>query len=225
MRNAGDAQARDNLERVLECLDRERCETFQDCITWARLKFEDYFSNRMKQLIYTFPEDALTSTGAPFWSAPKRFPRPLEFSVSDLSHLNFVLAGSILRAETFGILVPDWAKNPRSWLRLLIGFIVRRLSNQNRVSRSRLMKNATSLSSASIDDAAVIDELIKKQNNAEKTLPSGYVMKPIQFERFLRFFLLILFRGVGFGPYTNMNGSIWAVIDHRSHQKYFFYCI
>ncbi|KAL0458496.1 UNVERIFIED_CONTAM: Ubiquitin-activating enzyme E1 2 [Sesamum latifolium] len=38
MRNAGDAQARDNLERVIECLDRERCESFQDCITWARLK-------------------------------------------------------------------------------------------------------------------------------------------------------------------------------------------
>ncbi|KAG2669899.1 hypothetical protein I3843_14G057400 [Carya illinoinensis] len=39
MINAGDAQARDNLERVLECLDNERCETFQDCITWARLKY------------------------------------------------------------------------------------------------------------------------------------------------------------------------------------------
>lgn len=38
MRSAGDAQARDQLERVLECLDRERCETFQDCITWIRLK-------------------------------------------------------------------------------------------------------------------------------------------------------------------------------------------
>ncbi|KAG7965153.1 hypothetical protein I3843_09G210000 [Carya illinoinensis] len=38
MKKAGDAQARDNLERVLECLDKERCETFQDCINWARLK-------------------------------------------------------------------------------------------------------------------------------------------------------------------------------------------
>ncbi|PHT61463.1 hypothetical protein T459_34688 [Capsicum annuum] len=36
--NAGDAQARDNLERILECLDRESCQTFEDCIAWARLK-------------------------------------------------------------------------------------------------------------------------------------------------------------------------------------------
>jgi len=112
-RTAGDAQARDQLERVIECLDRDKCETFQDCITWARLKFEDYFANRVKQLTFTFPEDAMTSSGAPFWSAPKRFPRPLEFSSADPSHLNFLLAASILRAETFGIPIPDWAKNPK----------------------------------------------------------------------------------------------------------------
>lgn len=39
MINAGDAQARDTLEHVLECLDKERCKTFEDCISWARLKY------------------------------------------------------------------------------------------------------------------------------------------------------------------------------------------
>ena len=38
MRYAGDAQSRDTLERILECLDKEKCETIQDCIAWARLK-------------------------------------------------------------------------------------------------------------------------------------------------------------------------------------------
>ncbi|KAI3921362.1 hypothetical protein MKW92_036436 [Papaver armeniacum] len=63
MKTAGDAQARDNLERVVECLDSERCESFQDCITWARLKFEDYFANRVKQLTFTFPEDSALAQG------------------------------------------------------------------------------------------------------------------------------------------------------------------
>lgn len=62
----------------------------------------------MKQLTYTFPEDAVTSTGVPFWSAPKRFPRPLQFSTDDPSHLHFLVAASILRAQTFGIPVPNW---------------------------------------------------------------------------------------------------------------------
>lgn len=182
MIKAGDAQARDNLERVLECLDRERCEAFQDCITWARLKFEDYFVNRMKQLIYTFPEDAMTSTGAPFWSAPKRFPRPLEFSVSDPTHLNFVLAGSILRAETFGIPIPDWAKNPKKLAEAVDQVIVPDFQPKQGV-KIETDENVTNLSSASIDDSAVIDELIKKLESHRKSLPSGYVMKPIQFEK------------------------------------------
>ena len=38
MRSAGDAQARELLERVIECLDRDKCETFQDCVKWARLR-------------------------------------------------------------------------------------------------------------------------------------------------------------------------------------------
>ncbi|XP_024981571.1 ubiquitin-activating enzyme E1 1-like isoform X1 [Cynara cardunculus var. scolymus] len=182
MRNAGDAQARDNLERVLECLDREKCETFQDCITWARLKFEDYFCNRMRQLIFTFPEDAATSTGAPFWSAPKRFPRPLEFSLSDLSHLHFILAGSILRAETFGIPIPDWAKNPKKLAEAVDQVVVPDFQPKQGV-RIETDENATSLSASSIDDGAVIDELSKKLEQRRKTLPSGYIMKPIQFEK------------------------------------------
>ncbi|GMP49014.1 hypothetical protein CsSME_00016153 [Camellia sinensis var. sinensis] len=182
MGNAGDAQARDNLERVLECLDSERCETFQDCITWARLKFEDYFASRVKQLIFTFPEDAATSTGAPFWSAPKRFPQPLQFSVADLSHLQFILAGSILRAETFGIPIPDWAKNPRKLAEALDKVMVPEFQPKKDV-KIVTDEKATSLSTASIDDAAVINELIMKLEQCRKNLPPEFRMKPIQFEK------------------------------------------
>ncbi|GFZ19660.1 ubiquitin-activating enzyme 1 [Actinidia rufa] len=136
MRNAGDAQARDNLERVLECLDRERCETFQDCITWARLKFEDYFANRVKQLTYTFPEDAATSTGAPFWK----------------------LADAVDK-----VIVPEFQAKKD----------VKIVTDEK----------ATSLSTASIDDAAVINELVMQVEQCRTTLESDFRMKPIQFEK------------------------------------------
>ncbi|GER34712.1 ubiquitin-activating enzyme 1 [Striga asiatica] len=182
MRNAGDAQARDNLERVIECLDRERCESFQDCITWARLKFEDYFANRVKQLTFTFPEDAATSTGAPFWSAPKRFPRPLQFSNTDPSHLHFVMAGSILRAETFGIPVPDWAKSPMKLAEAVDNVIVPDFQPKKDV-KIVTDEKATSLATSSMDDAAVIDELIAKLEKCRETLAAKFMMKPIQFEK------------------------------------------
>ncbi|XP_043724926.1 ubiquitin-activating enzyme E1 1-like isoform X3 [Telopea speciosissima] len=182
MKNAGDAQARDNLEHVLECLDSERCETFQDCITWARLKFEDYFANRVKQLTYTFPEDASTSTGAPFWSAPKRFPRPLQFSADDPGHLHYVMAGSILRAETFGIPIPDWAKNPKKLADAINKVIVPDFQPRKGV-KIVTDEKATSLSTASVDDGAVINDLIMRLEECWKKLPPGFRMNPIQFEK------------------------------------------
>uniref|UniRef100_A0A5B6ZPN1 E1 ubiquitin-activating enzyme n=1 Tax=Davidia involucrata TaxID=16924 RepID=A0A5B6ZPN1_DAVIN len=182
MKNAGDAQARDNLERVIECLDEERCETFQDCITWARLKFEDYFADRVKQLTFTFPEDAVTSSGTPFWSAPKRFPRPLHFSVDDLSHLHFVVAASILRAETFGIPIPDWVKSPKKLADAVNKVIVPGFHPKKDV-KIVTDEKATSLSNASIDDAAVINELVMKLELCQKQLPPGFKMNPIQFEK------------------------------------------
>ncbi|KAL8140737.1 hypothetical protein V2J09_006758, partial [Rumex salicifolius] len=182
MRNAGDAQARDTLERVLECLDRDRCENFQDCLTWARLRFEDYFADRVKQLTFTFPEDAVTSTGAPFWSAPKRFPRPLQFSVADLSHLQFVLAAAILRAETFGIPKPDWIKSPQALVDAVNKVIVPDFVPK-KDAKIVTDEKATSLSAASIDDSAVIEQLIARLEDCHKKLPQGFKMNPVQFEK------------------------------------------
>lgn len=182
MQKAGDAQARDTLDRVLECLDKERCDTFEDCITWARLRFEDYFADRVKQLTYTFPEDATTSSGAPFWSAPKRFPRPLQFSVDDASHLQFLLAASILRAETFGIPIPDWVLSPQKLAEAVDKVIVPDFQPKKDV-KIVTDEKATSMSASSIDDAAVINELVMQLETCHQKLPSGYKMNPIQFEK------------------------------------------
>ncbi|KAL9152883.1 hypothetical protein ABFS82_10G011800 [Erythranthe guttata] len=182
MKQAGDAQARDTLERVLECLDSDKCDTFQDCITWARLKFEDYFSNRVKQLTYTFPEDAATNNGARFWSAPKRFPRPLEFSNQDLSHINFAMAGAILRAEAFGIPIPNWAKSLEKFAEAVDKVMVPDFLPKNNV-RIVTDEAATSLATASMDDADVINELVMKLETCREKLAPGYKMNPIQFEK------------------------------------------
>lgn len=49
--------------QVVEILAVDRCSTFEECIAWGRRRFQDYFHDRVAQLTYTFPEDALTSTG------------------------------------------------------------------------------------------------------------------------------------------------------------------
>lgn len=136
----------------------------------------------MKQLTFTFPEDSATSNGARFWSAPKRFPRPLEFSTTDPSHLHFVMAASILRAETSGVPVPDWAKLPKKLAEAVDKVMVPEFQP---VKGAKIVtdEKATSLATASLDDAAVISELIAKLEQCRNTLPPKFQMKPIQFEK------------------------------------------
>eukprot|EP00250_Pteridium_aquilinum_P004385 c14598_g1_i1 orf=229-3372(-) len=182
MRSAGDAQARELLERVVECLVSERCQTFEDCILWARKKFEDYFSNRVKQLTYTFPEDATTSTGALFWSAPKRFPKALNFTTQDPSHLSFLASAAILRAETYGITIPDWAKDANKLAEAADKINLPPFQPKQGV-KIVTDEKATSLSTPASDDSAVIDELIQMLDENVANLNPGFRMNPIQFEK------------------------------------------
>lgn len=48
------------LQSIKSCLVDERAVTFEQCIHWARLRFEEYFNNNIQQLLYNFPPDMLT---------------------------------------------------------------------------------------------------------------------------------------------------------------------
>ncbi|KAG0577880.1 hypothetical protein M758_5G181300 [Ceratodon purpureus] len=182
MTSAGDAQARELLERVVECLVTERCLTFEECISWARTKFEDYFANRVKQLTYTFPEDSTTSTGLPFWSAPKRFPEPLQFTSSDPSYLSFVAAAAILRATAYNVSIPSWALDAR-----LLAAAVDRVKLSDFAPKQGVNivtdDKATSVTSSSMDDESQIGQLIKTLDEGVKSLPHGFKMNPVTFEK------------------------------------------
>ncbi|ETK89342.1 hypothetical protein, variant 3 [Phytophthora nicotianae CJ01A1] len=47
----------ETLERLKSSLVDDRPMSFEDCISWARFKFEELFSNQIKQLLYNFPLD------------------------------------------------------------------------------------------------------------------------------------------------------------------------
>lgn len=182
MKSSGDAQSRELLERVVECLVSERCETFEDCISWARQKFEDYFSNRVKQLTYTFPENATTSGGALFWSAPKRFPKPLEFNSNDPSHMSLIAAASILRANTYGIPIPEWTSNSKKLAEAVDKVQISDFKPKQGV-KIVTDEKATNMHPSTIDDSAVIDNLLRTLESGVKNLSPGFRMSPIQFEK------------------------------------------
>jgi len=97
------ATQRVTLENILEFLNLQKSISFDECIRWSRLKFEDFFRNKILQLLFLFPPDKKTEHGEPFWSGPKRAPQPLKFDPEEKEHLSFVTAGAKLLADVFQI--------------------------------------------------------------------------------------------------------------------------
>jgi ubiquitin-activating enzyme E1 len=170
------------LHSIKSCLQDERPKTFDDCIKWARLKFEEYFNHNIQQLLHNFPVDMVTASGAPFWSGPKRAPKPIGFDVNNPLHLDFVLAAANLRAQNYHI---EGSRDRAVFQRVLPNIMVPEFvpkkvtisTNENEEAN----KNNASSSGGAEDD----DELAAKIANS---LPSpascqGLKMLPIEFEK------------------------------------------
>jgi hypothetical protein len=118
------------------------------------------------------------------------------------------MAASVLRAETFGIPVPDWIRNPKMVAEAVDKVIVPDFQPREGV-KIETDEKATNLSNASVDDAAIINELIRKLELCRENLPAGFRMKPIQFEKVL--FLQLSFSNIFithfFGPPNRGIGS------------------
>ncbi|PRP82322.1 ubiquitin activating enzyme E1, partial [Planoprotostelium fungivorum] len=94
----------------------DRPNDYDDCLKWARQKFEEYFSHSIKQLLHNFPVDMVTSNGALFWSGPKRAPKPLEFDVKDETHFDFIVSAANLHAFNYGIAVEEDEQKIKSFV-------------------------------------------------------------------------------------------------------------
>uniref|UniRef100_A0A673XX41 E1 ubiquitin-activating enzyme n=1 Tax=Salmo trutta TaxID=8032 RepID=A0A673XX41_SALTR len=97
------AQPLEVLEAVYKSLVIDCPHSWADCVTWARHHWQCQYSNNIHQLLHNFPPEQLTSSGAPFWSGPKRCPHPLEFSTSNDLHMDYVMSGANLFAQSYGM--------------------------------------------------------------------------------------------------------------------------
>jgi len=95
-------QLLETLESVEKAV-KSRPKEFQDCIQWARLLFQEYFDNQITQLLFNFPPDQVTSSGAPFWSGPKRCPKAVKFNPNDDLHIDFIIAAANLYGFNYGL--------------------------------------------------------------------------------------------------------------------------
>ncbi|KAL4226227.1 E1 ubiquitin-activating protein [Mactra antiquata] len=96
-------QPLETLDTVRKVLVDNRPSSFEDCVDYARNLWQENYDNQIQQLLFNFPADQVTSSGAPFWSGPKRCPHPLKFSSDNDVHLDYIVAAANLKAEIYGI--------------------------------------------------------------------------------------------------------------------------
>lgn len=166
------------IESIKKVLIDDRVRTFEDCLRWARLHFETQFSNQIKQLLFNFPPDQLTSSGALFWSGPKRCPHPLKFSFDNPTHLDYIVSAANLKAYMYNIT----QNRNRS---AIISFLQTFESQVPVFTPKSGVKIATTDAEAQSDNGLLDKD---KMNQLQKELPSNedlvdFKINPIDFEK------------------------------------------
>ena len=109
--NFADQQEKQAVKKVIK-LAVKQPKTFEDCVKLARSKFQKYFVNDILQLLHVYPVEKLNKDGRPFWSLPKRPPRPVDFDPACEMHQHVVSAFACLYATVYGVKIPH--DKPRS---------------------------------------------------------------------------------------------------------------
>ncbi len=97
------SQQAEQIEQIVSYLVRNKPLTLEECISWARLQFEDKFHNEIAQLLHSLPKDHVTSEGQLFWSGPKRAPDPLIFNPDEvriISNVNVPMDSDFKAADS-----------------------------------------------------------------------------------------------------------------------------
>ena len=170
-----------------------RSASWEGCVGWARRKFESYFASRIKQLLHNCPPDMKTQTGVPFWSPPKRLPKPLAFDAADPLHMQFVVAAANLRAFALGVAPPADCRDAAAVAALLASsaecvvppftptadLTIETGVKEEDERRKALAEAQSSPEGQAAAIAAAVDELTA----AKASLPGGFAPKANEFEK------------------------------------------
>ncbi|KAH3902405.1 probable Ubiquitin-activating enzyme E1 1 [Saccharomycodes ludwigii] len=175
LRQAGDVKG--ILESIVESLGN-RPYNFEDCIKWARLEFEKKFNHDIQQLLYNFPKDAKTSTGAPFWSGAKRAPTPLIFDINNPDHFHFIVAGANLRSFNYGLNGDSGLPNVEFYKSVIDKLDIPAFTPKKNV---KIQASDDDPVENNTDDRDELDVLIQQLPDPKSL--SGFKLTPVEFEK------------------------------------------
>lgn len=66
------SQPLETLEAVKRSLVEERPMNFEECVDWARQHWQEQYHNQIKQLLFNFPPEQMTSSGRIYYYISRR---------------------------------------------------------------------------------------------------------------------------------------------------------
>jgi len=169
------------LEMLVDYLKNERALTFEDCVQWARMLFEKQYNNAIQQLLYNFPKDAVSSSGTPFWSGPKRAPDPLKFDAENPTHFALLEAATNLHAFNYNINVKGRGK--ADYIQALDSMIIPDFSPDSKVKIQADDKepDPNAAGGGAFDDESELTNLAGELPDPKSM--AGFKLTPVDFEK------------------------------------------
>ncbi|XP_067854572.1 ubiquitin-like modifier-activating enzyme 1 [Heptranchias perlo] len=170
-----EGQALEILEGVYKSLVTDKPKSWADCLAWSRRHWQTQYNNIIRQLLHNFPPEQVTTSGAPFWSGPKRCPHPLEFDPNNTLHMDYVVAAANLYAENYSI---PGCKDRAAIQKMLLSVNVPPFTPKSGVT---IHTSDKELETESPVDSERLEEV--KMYLASHETFSGCKMQPIDFEK------------------------------------------
>ncbi|GLB33533.1 putative ubiquitin activating enzyme [Lyophyllum shimeji] len=167
--------SKEQIEQIISYLVTDKPLTFEECIVWARLQFERDYNNEIRQLLFSLPKDATTTTGQPFWSGPKRAPDPLVFNSSDPAHLAYIIAAANLHAFNYGL---RGETDPAIFRKVADSVIVPEFTPRSGVKIQVSENEPAPQAEAAAED---LDDITAKLPSPSSL--AGYRLTPVEFEK------------------------------------------
>lgn len=178
-------EANEILDGLLDTLVDGKVKTFEECVVWARLRFEEYFSNKIRQLTFSCPRDMVNASGAPFWSPPKRFPEPIAFNKDEPEHMAFIIAAANLKAQLYNVPGYKEERSPSFFKPLLDSVLVPEFQPQSGVKIDTGEKKEGGAPEAPAEpEASVIEQVKQKLSKLpQPSAMAGTKITAMEFEK------------------------------------------
>ncbi|KAK2877226.1 hypothetical protein FQN49_001325 [Arthroderma sp. PD_2] len=167
------------LENLRDFLVTEKPLSFDDCIVWARNQFEKHYNNAIQQLLFNFPKDSVTSSGALFWSGPKRAPTPLKFDSKNDTHLAYIIAAANLHAFNYNIKNPGADKD--HYRKVTEDMIIPEFTPSSGVKIQAEENEEPEPQTSTFDDTEELKKLVNTLPDPKSL--AGFKLQPVEFEK------------------------------------------